>query len=315
MAPFQRLISLTIFLTYMVILAGSVVRGTGSGLGCPDWPTCYGQSIPPVDISELPPDYKEVFKKSTGKEIADFDAYKTWTEYINRLLGALLGVMILWLFLRSFKYTDKESNLPWYCGGLLLLVVLQGGVGALVVSTHLKPYVITLHMLLAMALLFGLHYLSKYCKDLENFGINFKPDQRNLPITRLLIGMALLQVFMGTQVREQVDHLMRDAQTATPDTVVSQLGWGFYVHRSFSMLLLGVTIWSIVRLYRHDITGAAFKRGLLLLFLLLCNVVSGVGLNYFGFPPQLQPPHLFIGVLAVGLLYRQYLEQKGTLIS
>jgi cytochrome c oxidase assembly protein subunit 15 len=314
MAPFQRLVSFTIFMTYVVILAGSVVRGTGAGLGCPDWPQCFGQWIPPVDISELPVDYKEQYKIA-GKTIADFDAFKTWTEYMNRLLGAFLGLLVLWMFVQSFNYTEREKNLPWYCGGLLLLISMQGGVGALVVSSHLKPYVITLHMLLALLLLFSLQYLRKYCRDLDNFGINFNQDRHNLPVTKILIAMGMLQVFLGTQVREQVDHLIRDTQTATAATVIDQLNWVFYVHRTFSLAFVGLTVWALVRLYRHDITGSAFKRGILFFVLLMSNVVSGVALNYFGFPTEMQPPHLFIAILAMGVLFRQYLEQKGTLIS
>lgn len=313
MDNFRRLITFTIFMTYMVILAGSIVRGTGSGLGCPDWPQCFGQWLPPVDVSELPENYKEIYKID-GKVIADFDAFKTWIEYVNRLLGAVLGLIIIWVFIKSFKHTEKEPNLPWYCGGLLLLIILQGGVGALVVSSHLKPYVITLHMLLALCLLFGLQYLKKYCQDLDHFGINFKEDKFNLPITKLLIGLALFQVFLGTQVRESVDHLMRDAQTATASTIIDQLGWVFYLHRSFSLIFFGVTIWSVVRLYKHDLTGVAFKRSIIFLMLILLNIVSGVGLNYFGFPANLQPPHLFIGILATGVLFKQYLDQKGTLL-
>ncbi len=314
MDSFRRLIGLTIFMTYVVILAGSVVRGTGSGLGCPDWPRCFGQWIPPVDISELPADYKEVYKID-GKTIADFDAFKTWTEYTNRLLGVVLGLMVMWLFFRSFRHTDKEPNLPWFCGGLLLLISLQGGVGALVVSSHLKPYVITMHMLLALALLYGLHYLRKYCQDLENFGIDFSADTRNLPATKILIGLLFLQILMGTQVREQVDHLMRDTAQASAATVVDQLGWIFYIHRTFSLVIFGVAVWAAVRLYRHDLTGRAFKRGLWFVIVLTANIAVGVGLNYGGFPAQLQPPHLFLAVLAMGTLFKQYLDQKGTLLS
>ncbi|MCE3011741.1 MAG: hypothetical protein LW878_01630, partial [Proteobacteria bacterium] len=62
-------------------------------------------------------------------------------------------------------------------------------------------------------------------------------------------------------------------------------------------------------------TGGAFQRNLLFLVLILVNVASGIGLNYFGFPAQMQPPHLFVAVLAMGVLFEQYLNQKGSLIS
>src|SRR6478752_3146384 len=102
MKGFQRIILLCVIGTYLVILAGAVVRGTGSGLGCPDWPRCFGQWVPPMDIHELPANYKEVYKIA-GKTIADCDPFKTWTEYINRLLGVVLGFFIVMLFGMSFK--------------------------------------------------------------------------------------------------------------------------------------------------------------------------------------------------------------------
>jgi cytochrome c oxidase assembly protein subunit 15 len=71
----------------------------------------------------------------------------------------------------------------------------------------------------------------------------------------------------------------------------------------------------MVRLYKQDVSGSGFKRSIFLLVLVVLNIASGVGLNYFGFPASLQPPHLFVGVLLMGVLFKQYLEQKGTLIS
>jgi heme a synthase len=314
MRSFRRLILFSIIGTYLVILAGAVVRGTGSGLGCPDWPRCFGQWVPPMDISELPSDYKELYKIS-GKTIADFDPFKTWTEYINRLLGVLLGIGIVGLFVKSFALRDREKNLPWFCGGLLLLIIIQGLVGAYVVSTHLKPFIITIHMFLAIVLLFGLLFLRKFCADLENIAIIPPIDFKALKLSRLLVGLTFLQILLGTQVRQSVDHLMRDTQSATQETVIGQLGWIFYLHRSFSLVIVAFFLYLLFYFHRLQYNRQAFFLTLVAFLCVSANIVTGIMLNYFGFPADAQPPHLFFGVMSVGVLYSLYLNLKGSLLE
>lgn len=314
MKAFQRLIFFSILGTYLVILAGAVVRGTASGLGCPDWPKCFGQWVPPVDISELPANYKEEFKIA-GKTIADFDPFKTWTEYINRLLGVVLGMFITALFVVSLKMREYERNLPWFCAGLLFLILIQGGVGALVVSTHLKPFLITVHMFLAVLLLMGLLYLRKYCRDLQDISIVPQIDKKGLRVTKILVYLTFIQVLMGTQVRQQVDHLMRDTMTATHDTVIGMLGPMFYVHRTFSLLILGLFIYLLAYFHQSRFNRSAFFLTIMGFFCVLGNVATGITLNYFHFPSNMQPPHLFFGVATLGFLYTLRLDLKGTLIS
>lgn len=314
MKGFQRIIFLCILGTYLVILAGAIVRGTGSGLGCPDWPRCFGQWVPPMDISELPANYKEVYKIA-GKTIADFDPFKTWTEYINRLAGVVLGFLMIILFGMSVKLREQERNLPWYCGGLLLLILIQGGVGALVVSTHLKPFIITIHMFLAVVLLFGLLYLKKYCEDLEDTSIVQKIDEKALLITRILVAATFIQVLLGTQVRQQVDHFIRDTLEATNETIISFLGPLFYFHRTFSLVIIGLFIYLLVYLHRSRCNRGAFFLTLFAFFCVLGNVFTGIALNYFEFPANAQPPHLFFGVMTLGLLYSLSLNLRGTLLE
>lgn len=314
MKSFQRIILICIIGTYMVILAGAVVRGTGSGLGCPDWPHCFGQWIPPMDIHELPANYKEVYKIA-GKTIADFDPFKTWTEYINRLLGVLLGIGIIALFIKSFSLKHHERNLPWFCAGLLFLIIIQGGVGALVVSTHLKPFLITIHMFLAVLLLFGLLYLKKYCEDLQNISIVPQIDVKALRLSKILVSFAFIQILMGTQVRQQVDHLTRDTQTTTYANVISYLGGMFYTHRSFSLIIVGLFLYLLTYLHRTRYNRGAFLLAFMAFLCVLGNIASGLTLNYFGFPANAQPPHLFFGVMSVGFLYSLYLNLKGTLLE
>ncbi|RYZ96495.1 MAG: heme A synthase, partial [Sphingobacteriaceae bacterium] len=129
---FIRINFITIIVTLLVILAGGIVRSTGSGMGCPDWPKCFDRYIPPTNVSQLPKDYKEKYvagriKKnekfakyleSMGKkELADsirhdknitvpeeFNPAKTWTEYLNRLAGVLAGIFLLLTVAYSFVY-------------------------------------------------------------------------------------------------------------------------------------------------------------------------------------------------------------------
>src|SRR5882672_9799110 len=80
----------TFILTFLVVIAGGVVRTTQSGMGCPDWPKCFGKWIPPTNASELPPDFEKYLRQQDIDHT--FNAWHTWIEYFNRLLGALLGV-------------------------------------------------------------------------------------------------------------------------------------------------------------------------------------------------------------------------------
>jgi cytochrome c oxidase assembly protein subunit 15 len=314
MKSFQRILVLSILGTYLVILAGAVVRGTGSGLGCPDWPRCFGQWVPPTDISQLPANYKEVYKIA-GKTIADFEPIKTWTEYINRLLGVVLGFLIVLLFAFSFKMKRYERNLPWYTGGLLVLILIQGGIGALVVSTHLKPYIITIHMFLAIVLLFGLLYLKKYCDDLEAVAVFPPVDRRAVSLSKILVAATFVQVLMGTQVRQQVDHFMRDTLMATKFTIIDHLGAIFYVHRSFSILIVAGFVYLLIHLNRSRFHRKAFFLGLAALTFVFGNIVTGIALNYFDFPANAQPLHLFFGVLSLGLLYSLSLNVRGSVLG
>ena len=79
--------------TLKLILAGGIVRATGSGMGCPDWPKCFGRWIPPTEFSQLPSNYREIYGAKLKGEV-EFNAVKTWIEYANRLLGVLVGFFV-----------------------------------------------------------------------------------------------------------------------------------------------------------------------------------------------------------------------------
>ncbi len=91
---FRKFATLSLLSIYLLILAGGIVRSTGSGMGCPDWPKCFGRFIPPTNVAELPLHYEVIYQDKLHGEVL-FNPTKTWIEYINRLIGALTGLIVL----------------------------------------------------------------------------------------------------------------------------------------------------------------------------------------------------------------------------
>jgi cytochrome c oxidase assembly protein subunit 15 len=170
-------------------------------------------------------------------------------------------------------------------------------------------------MFLAVLLLFGLLYLRKYTDDLEDTALVQPVDIKALNISRILVLAVFIQVLMGTQVRQTVDHLTRDTNTYSYENVVSGLGTIFIVHRSFSFVIVALFLYLLLYLHRTRFNRAAFFTTLFAFFCVLANVGTGIALNYFGFPANAQPPHLFFGVMTLGLLYSLKLNLKGTLLD
>ena len=124
---FRKLGLVTIVAIYILVLAGGIVRSTGSGMGCPDWPKCFGMWIPPTEVSQLPDNYQEIYAAKLHGEV-EFNAVKTWIEYVNRLVGALTGIVVLGVFLASFTFRKKDK---WLIYLSFLAVVLIGANAAL----------------------------------------------------------------------------------------------------------------------------------------------------------------------------------------
>ncbi|MBI3235144.1 MAG: COX15/CtaA family protein, partial [Bacteroidetes bacterium] len=107
---------------YLLILAGSLVRVSGSGMGCPDWPRCFEQFVPPTSESELRPDYKQYYEAKTGHEIATFNVFHTYTEYINRLIAVITGFIAIAMAIFSFSY--KKENKKFILFSFLVLIAI-----------------------------------------------------------------------------------------------------------------------------------------------------------------------------------------------
>lgn len=300
---FPKISKITLMAVYLLIFVGGIVRSTGSGMGCPDWPKCFGRWMPPIYESQLPENYHEIYAHR-GYKTASFDPVKTWIEYINRLLGTSIGALILLTFLASLSYRKAKPSVLWLSFSAFILVGVQGWLGAKVVATHLSPWVITLHMALALAILAILHaarFIALRTK--EAFSADIGPLKKWIGFALLL---TLGQILLGTQVREQIDAVSALLQGADRHTWVSKLDSLFVMHRSFSWIVLGVTIYLGYLIYKTN-----FKPGQQLYKQLIgfvfAEIVLGVTLTYCSIPAWAQPCHLLLGTLIFGTQFKLFL--------
>ncbi len=315
-----RLTKIELILLFLVIIAGSVVRMTGSGMGCPDWPKCFGYIIPPTEQSQLEWAPNREFKKGqiiivnqslqvansdftttsnfdqnhwdayTKHDYALFNPFHTWVEYINRLFGALSGVPMLILVVLSLVHIRKNWRYFVLSVAGLFMLGFEAWLGKLVVDGNLIPGSITIHMMGALVLV-ALMLIFRGILIKESFSaLNITSRFRGLLILALIF--TLIQTVLGTQVREQIDHL-NEAGLARSGWI-ENLNWQFYVHRTFSLLILGLNFW-LWRTNKRNEMGV--KEMMPIMVLILLEIAFGIFLNYLEVPKFAQPTHLLLGTL------------------
>ncbi|WP_045225620.1 COX15/CtaA family protein [Methyloterricola oryzae] len=300
-ARFLRLGILTIASIYLVILAGSTVRASGAGMGCPDWPTCFGQWIPPTDEAQLPADYHAVYA-ARGYADTNFNPVKTWTEYTNRLIGATAGILIFLTLLRSRDFLKTDPGIFWWSLAAFLLMGFQGWLGSAVVASNLRPVMITFHMLMAFLIQCILIYTvtRSQRERLATAGASALPG-RFRTVLIAAISMTLLQVAMGTQIRESVDLISMAFEQGERHLWREEFPVIFYVHRSFSSVILFTNLWLVWKILRTAGASMLLRRvAMSLAGLVLVAILSGVTLDRLGFPAAVQPVHLLLANLIFG---------------
>lgn len=334
---FIRLNLITIAVTLLLILAGGIVRSTGSGMGCPDWPKCFDRYIPPTSVSQLPPDYKEKyvaervaknerFAKTLDKmgkgHLADsirndksilqpetFNVAKTWTEYLNRLMGAITGFLLLGLAVLSFAYKGKTNRIIVLSVANLIVVGFQAWLGSIVVSTNLMPWVVTVHMLLALVILGILVYTYDYATQLHKKTTVIMGQVVWLKVLIFIsIVLTITQIVLGTEVREAIDAISKQMLYNGRDSWVSKVGDVFSYHRDLAMLVLVINI-IIYKLVKDKFNGKAIalRVGSSIGIVLIIQIVTGLLLANFGLPPYAQALHILFSTFLFSLQYYLYL--------
>ncbi|MCJ8165282.1 COX15/CtaA family protein [Pontibacter sp. E15-1] len=343
---FRNIGLVTVLAVYFLILVGGIVRSTGSGMGCPDWPKCFGSWVPPTDVSQLPPDYLEVYKQKRiekNEKLAayldklgfeqlsatifshpsqyiesEFNVTKTWIEYLNRLVGVLIGIFIFLTVVFALPYLKRDKTIFYIALGSFVLVGVQGWLGSIVVSTNLLPITVTVHMALALVLVAMLQYaVARAHKEDFAHGLQHSPKVNGLLWVLALVTFG--QILLGTQVREEVDMVAYMMQGADRASWVDQLGQSFYIHRSFSIVVLALHLYVAYMLYKLK-HSAITKLTHLMLGMVFLEIVFGVVMAYFAIPPFLQPLHLTFAALLFGVQFQlliiyHYASQKAIKMS
>ncbi len=324
---FLKINLLTIILLFVLILAGGVVRSTGSGMGCPDWPKCFGQYVPPTSISELPANYKQVYadkRLAKNQKFAkmldifgysqlamrirndrsilvpeEFNSARTWTEYVNRLIGAITGIFLFLTAIYSFKYWKSSKSIVILSVLNLVLVGFQGWLGSIVVSTNLVAWIVTVHMLLALAILAISIATYHMAKVNGRYKLSTKPFIAI--VTLLVLALSILQITFGTEVREKIDAVASHLEGSYRDSWTTRAGEIFSQHRDMAMvvLILNVVLYALIRraFSRHSMQQQLMSFTFLMLML---QIVTGIVLSYWALPPYAQAAHIVLASLVFG---------------
>ena len=308
---FQKVAWTTIVAVYILILVGASVRASGSGMGCPDWPTCFGQWIPPTSESALPRDYQEVYA-DLGYAETRFNVVKTWTEYLNRLLGVSIGVLIFFTSVCAFAIRGYNPKIFYAAGLAFLLVGFQGWLGSKVVSSNLMPGLITVHMLVALTIVGTLIYA--LAQSRRDFMLGQPIDQIDPRFERwlyIVIVLTVVQVAMGTQVREMTDFISLEQGEGARSQWIDAMPWFFYVHRSFSAVLLFCNLW-LTYLLASSLgrSHSLVRMAIAMVVIIFGSVISGATLGHLGMPAFIQPTHLLSASLLFGIQFLIWISYR-----
>ncbi len=331
---------IALILVYLVIVAGALVRMTGSGMGCPDWPKCFGYYIPPTDVKELlwtpnhdysenqviikdekllvvTEDFKSTdtfnekkFRPYTKHDYAVFNPIETWIEYINRLIGALAGLAVFVMAIFSFGYWKTNKKITLLSWLSVFLMGFQGWLGARVVYSVLNPVKITIHMVVALVIVAVLLYI---IKEASNKFSEYKLDSKFKNVLLITAILTFVQIIFGTQVRQYVDEIVKVVGYNQMQKVLENPTISFYIHRSFSILIFGLNMFLLLRNRKLEL---GYQKINWVMVLIGIEIISGIAMYYLDFPYTSQPIHLVIASILFGVQFYLILEtQKNELVK
>lgn len=319
MSYFQKAALMTLLCILLLVFVGAIVRATGAGMGCPDWPTCWGQIIPPTDASQIDASQLDMEKferklirfrgsadgLTQDSVLAWFNPVHTWTEFINRCVSLPVGLFSLLTMVLSFRYRRSKPSLFWGSLMVVVLVGLNAWMGMKIVETGLHPGVITTHMALTILLICVLVYLIQV-GEREAAGYHFLHEKKGkLRLVGVLLFVLVVgEGIMGSQVRELTDALHKTHIDAPRSEWVDELEQSmvYLAHRSFSWLVAAGAIALFVLCRRHKEGGVGWRE-MVVLGVVCSQMVLGLILAHVGILPIAQVLHIGLSSILVCSLF------------
>ena len=333
---FPTIVKVTLASLYLIFLAGSIVRMTGSGMGCPDWPKCFGYYIPPTSeeqitwqpnstyeegiiiiknevlyVAEKKVNTSSVFDETnweeyTKHEYATFNKFHTWVEYINRLITVLSGFIFLFLLAGSLKFRKENKWIPILSFIAFFFMLIEAFLGKMVVDSNLKPTMITIHMVIGL-LIIGLILRLLFIIRKEKTVFKYHSLFNKLLIASIIF--SIIQIAMGTQVRQFIDEQVKLFGFENKEYSLMNPSFKFYFHRSFTIAIILVNFGLF---YLNQLHKLGYKLVKWILVLLFLETITGILMYYAEFPLGTQAVHLLSGALLFGVQFYLWLQSRKT---
>ncbi|MFJ3047499.1 heme A synthase [Herbaspirillum chlorophenolicum] len=317
---YRKLVWVTMFFTFDLIMFGAFTRLTDSGLGCPDWPGCYNHSNPLLA-------HAHINAAQEAMPTGPVTWGKAWIEMTHRYFAMAVGVLIIALMAMAWRRWIRSRGAerqyrPWFPTALLGFVCLQGAFGAWTVTMKLQPVIVTIHLLLGLTLLAMLAWLAAR----QNPHLPVAPSGRAL-VWPATIGLALLtlQIALGGWVSTNYaalactdfplcnGKLVPDMDFEHGFTLWRHLGMTadgdflpfqaltaiHWVHRSFAFVVILYVVWLAHKALRDE---GLRKTGRWLLIIVGLQLVTGLATIYLSWPLAIAVVHNGGAALLVMLL-------------
>lgn len=293
-AGYRRVTFLALLALGFIVVTGGAVRVTGSGLGCPDWPTC-----------------------AEGRIVAPLE-YHALVEFVNRMVTGTVSIMVIVAVLAALRRRPYRRDLVWLAGGLVLGVIGQIVLGGLVVLFHLYPPLVMGHFVLSMVLVANavvLHHRAGQADGpvggrARGGGPLTGGDPGLRALASWLVAWAAVVLFLGTVVTGSGPHAgSHEGQFV--ERLPFVVGDVARLHGLAVWMLLALALYTVWRVYRDRAPAEAQRRGAVLLAVLCAQGAVGY-LQYFNDVPA---PLVAVHIAGATALWVAVLRFRLALVS